>query len=72
MVRWNRADRDRQLKAHCKAIVDPAIANHFGRIVRTTADGLLVEFASAVDAVRCPVDVQRIMAERGTASVLRI
>ena len=52
------------LKAHRKAIVDPAIASHRGRIVKTTGDGLLVEFASAVDAVRCAVEVQRAMAER--------
>jgi class 3 adenylate cyclase/TolB-like protein len=55
------------LKAHRKAVVDPAIANHRGRIVKTTGDGMLVEFASAVDAVRCAVDVQRSMAERNEA-----
>jgi class 3 adenylate cyclase len=55
------------LKAHRKAVVDPAIANHRGRIVKTTGDGLLVEFASAVDAVRCAVDIQRSMAERNEA-----
>jgi hypothetical protein len=47
------------LKGHRRVIVDPAIANHRGRIVKTTGDGMLVEFASAVDAVRCAVDVQR-------------
>ena len=52
------------LKGHRKAIVDPAIANHRGRIVKTTGDGMLVEFASAVDAVHCAVDIQRSMAER--------
>ena len=49
--------------AGCKAIrrelVDPKIAEHRGRIVKTTGDGLLVEFASVVDAVRCAVEVQR-------------
>jgi len=40
------------LKAHRRAVVDPAIASHRGRIVKTTGDGMLVEFASAVDAVR--------------------
>jgi class 3 adenylate cyclase/TolB-like protein len=55
------------LKAHRKAIVDPAIANHRGRVVKTTGDGMLVEFASAVDAVRCAVDIQRGMAERNEA-----
>jgi adenylate cyclase len=52
------------LKAHRREVVDPAVANHRGRIVKTTGDGVLVEFASAVDAVRCAVDVQRGMAER--------
>jgi class 3 adenylate cyclase/TolB-like protein len=55
------------LKAHRRAVIDPAIANHRGRIVKTTGDGMLVEFASAVDAVRCAVDVQRSMAERNEA-----
>src|SRR5580704_9640168 len=53
-----------RLKACRKALVDPKIAEHRGRIVKTTGDGLLVEFGSAVDAVRCAVDVQRGMAER--------
>jgi len=52
------------LKAHRREIVDPAIAAHHGRIVKTTGDGMLVEFASAVDAVTCAVDVQNKMAER--------
>jgi len=52
------------LKAHREALIDPAIANHRGRTVKTTGDGMLVEFASAVDAVRCAVDVQRGMDER--------
>src|SRR6516165_10238738 len=50
------------LKAHRREIVDPAIAQHHGRIVKTTGDGLLVEFASAVDAVSCAVAVQEKMA----------
>jgi adenylate cyclase len=54
----------RQLKAHRKELIDPKITEHRGRIVKTTGDGMLVEFASAVDAVRCAVDVQRGMAER--------
>ena len=45
-------------------LVDPKIAEHHGRIVKTTGDGLLVEFASVVDAVRCAVEVQREMADR--------
>jgi TolB-like protein/class 3 adenylate cyclase len=50
------------LKSLRKALVDPAIAAHRGRIVKTTGDGMLVEFASAVDAARCAVEVQRGMA----------
>ena len=51
-----------RLKSARKALVDPAIAAHRGRIVKTTGDGLLVEFASAVDAARCAIEVQRGMA----------
>jgi TolB-like protein/class 3 adenylate cyclase/Tfp pilus assembly protein PilF len=53
-----------QLKSFRKALVDPAISEHRGRIVKTTGDGMLVEFASAVDAARCAIEVQRGMAER--------
>ena len=54
------------LKAFRKTIVDPSIATHRGRIVKTTGDGMLVEFASAVDAARCAADVQRGMADHNT------
>src|SRR5437588_8961156 len=54
----------RQLKAHRKELVDPKITEHRGRIVKTTGDGMLVEFVSVVDAVRCAVDIQRGMHER--------
>ena len=50
-----------------REVTDPAIAAHRGRIVKTIGDGLLVEFASAVDAVRCADEVQRAMAERNAA-----
>src|SRR6266516_1203379 len=53
-----------QLKAHRRALVDPKIAEHRGRIVKTTGDGMLVEFASVVDALRCAIELQRGMAER--------
>jgi adenylate cyclase len=53
-----------RLKAHRVALVDPKIADHHGRIVKTTGDGMLVEFPSVVDAVRCSVEVQRGMVQR--------
>jgi adenylate cyclase len=53
-----------QLKDHRRALVDPKIAEHRGRIVKTTGDGLLVEFASVVDALRCALEVQRGMTDR--------
>jgi DNA-binding CsgD family transcriptional regulator len=52
------------LKAIRRELADPKIAEHRGRIVKTTGDGLLVEFASVVDAVRCAVELQRAMTER--------
>jgi adenylate cyclase len=56
-----------RLKAVRKTLVDPSIASHRGRIVKTTGDGMLVEFASAVDAVRGAVDVQRGMAKQNAS-----
>src|SRR5690349_23127226 len=53
-----------RLKAIRREVADPKIREHHGRIVKTTGDGLLLEFASVVDAVRCAVEVQREMAER--------
>jgi TolB-like protein/Tfp pilus assembly protein PilF len=53
-----------QLQGHLRSLVDPKIAEHRGRVVKNTGDGLLAEFGSVVDAVRCAVDVQRAMAER--------
>src|SRR5580704_8760598 len=52
------------LKACRRELMDPKIAEHRGRIVKTTGDGALVEFASAVDAVRCAMEIQRGMVER--------
>src|SRR6202162_2478365 len=52
------------LKAIRRELADPMIAEHRGRIVKTTGDGALVEFASVVDAVRCATEVQRAMAAR--------
>src|ERR1700724_877162 len=53
-----------RLKALRRELADPKVKEHRGRIVKTTGDGLLLEFASVVDAVRCAVEVQREMAER--------
>src|SRR5271169_2988298 len=63
-----------RLKALRRELLDPKIAEHKGRIVKTTGDGLLVEFASVVDAVRCAVEVQQAMPERnaGVAADSRI
>ena len=61
------ADEERtheRLKAHRRQLVDPKIREHHGRIVKTTGDGLLVEFPSVVDAVRCAVELQRAMFDR--------
>jgi TolB-like protein/class 3 adenylate cyclase/tetratricopeptide (TPR) repeat protein len=56
------------LRAVRRELGDPKIAEHRGRIVKTTGDGLLVEFASVVDAVRCAVEVQREMIARNAAA----
>jgi len=56
-----------RLRAHLREVVDPKIREHRGRIVKNTGDGLLAEFASVVDAVRCAVEVQAGMADRNAA-----
>jgi len=64
------ADEERtheRLQAHLRELVNPKIAEHRGRTVKNTGDGLLVEFASVVDAVRCAVEVQRAMIDREAA-----
>jgi hypothetical protein len=55
-----------RLKALRRELIDPKIAQHRGRIVKTTGDGLLVEFASPVEAVRCATEAQVGMAPSGT------
>src|SRR5260221_4492162 len=62
------------LKAHRRDMIDPKITAHHGRIVKVTGDGILVEFASPVEAVRCAVEVQRGMVDRnaGTPTDKRI
>src|ERR1043166_3756235 len=53
-----------RLKTHRLELIDPAIAKHRGRIIKTTGDGLLVEFQSVVDAVECAAEIQTRMARR--------
>jgi class 3 adenylate cyclase len=53
-----------ELTAHLTSVINPKIAQHRGRTVKNTGDGVLAEFGSAVDAVRCAIDVQRGMASR--------
>jgi adenylate cyclase len=57
-----------RLKAHRRELIDPKIIEHRGRIVKTTGDGILVEFASVVDALRCAAEVQEGLAERNAVS----
>src|SRR6266436_10200979 len=52
----------RRLKSLRAEVIDPKIAEHRGRIVKTTGDGVLVEFASVVDALRCAAELQATMA----------
>src|SRR6516165_685842 len=63
-----------RLKAHLRQLVEPKIEEHRGRVVKNTGDGLLADFPSVVDAVRCAVEIQRGMAERneGTSPEKRI
>src|SRR5499427_5777594 len=63
------ADEERTLtvlKGHRRELIDPMIDQHRGRIFKTTGDGMLIEFASVVDAVRCAVVVQKGMEDRNT------
>jgi TolB-like protein/class 3 adenylate cyclase/Flp pilus assembly protein TadD len=53
-----------RLQGHLRELVNPKITEHRGRIVKNTGDGILVEFSSVVDAVRCAVEVQRGMNDR--------
>ena len=55
-----------RLKAHRRELIDPKIKERHGRIVKTTGDGILIEFPSVVDAVRCAVEVQQGMVQRNT------
>jgi class 3 adenylate cyclase len=53
-----------RVKANLRELLDPKIREHRGRVVKTTGDGVLAEFASVVDAVRCAAEFQRAMADR--------
>ena len=53
-----------RLRAHRLELIDPAIAKNRGRIIKTTGDGMLVEFASVTEAVQCAAEIQRRMARR--------
>ena len=64
LMRADETDTIARQKAHRAELIDPKIAERNGRIVKTTGDGLLVEFGSAVDAVLCAVEIQRAMAIR--------
>ena len=58
-----------RFKAHRHELIDPKIMEHHGRVVKTTGDGMLIEFPSVVDAIRCAIEVQRAMAERNAGIV---
>src|SRR5476651_2012674 len=57
-----------RLQGHRRELIDPKITEHKGRIVKTTGDGILIEFPSVVEAVACAVAVQRGMAERNAST----
>ncbi len=61
-----------RIASHARELVDPTIGKYGGRFVRSMGDGLLVEFTSAVDAVRCALDIQRGLAERQADETNRI
>jgi adenylate cyclase len=56
-----------RLRAHFEQLINPKIAGYRGRIVKTTGDGLLAEFASVVDAMHCASEIQRVMVDRNAA-----
>ena len=55
-----------RLAGYVQSLIDPAVAKHHGRLIRSMGDGMLVEFDSALDAVRCGVDIQRGLADQGS------
>ncbi|TIP22583.1 MAG: alpha/beta fold hydrolase [Mesorhizobium sp.] len=68
LMEQNEEDIVTRQKVHRRELFDPQIASRGGRIVKTTGDGMLVEFASAQDAVRCAINIQLAMADREGAS----
>ncbi len=64
MMREDEAGTLAQLKTLRKEVFDPRTVEHNGRIVKTTGDGVLVEFGSAVDATECAIKIQRALARR--------
>ena len=67
LMRADEAGTLAQLKTHRKELIDPTFEAHDGRIVKTTGDGFLVEFASVVDAVECATNIQREMGARNAS-----
>src|SRR5580700_6693545 len=55
-----------RIRAIRTEVIDPKVAEHHGRLVKTTGDGLLIEFSSVVDALRCAAEIQREMVERNS------
>jgi class 3 adenylate cyclase len=61
--------RHERLRGHLRDLADQKIKQHRGRIVKNTGDGMLAEFSSVVDAVRCAAEIQRAMAGRNAETV---
>jgi Adenylate cyclase, family 3 (some proteins contain HAMP domain) len=66
LMEQDEADTFERFRTHRKELFEPEIAKHHGRIFKLMGDGLLVEFASVVDAVECAIALQRAMAERNS------
>ena len=69
-MRTRRARAER-FKAHLGELIDPKIGEYHGRVVKTTDDGVLAEFVSVVDAVRCAGEIQRAMARTWASGASR-
>ena len=71
LIGLNEEGTHARLVEHLRSLVEPKIAEHRGRVVKNTGDGMLAEFGSVVDAVRCALDIQRGMVERATGEADR-